>query len=183
MRCSSNDWGSIVYLSLSGRRLLGYADDDKVEGMSLLDIIHPDERAAVIERAKRLRGTPEPVVVPVERRVLREKDGSTITLEVVPHGIMIDGEQAAVAIARDVSARKAFEAQLVLKDRLASLGRLSASIGHELNNPLHYVLGNLEMMQKQLESAALDANMLERLNQHLTLIRDGAMRMRDIVRT
>jgi signal transduction histidine kinase/DNA-binding NarL/FixJ family response regulator len=34
--------------------------------------------------------------------------------------------------------------QLLLADRLASLGRVAASIGHEINNPLTYVMSNLE---------------------------------------
>jgi signal transduction histidine kinase/ActR/RegA family two-component response regulator len=34
--------------------------------------------------------------------------------------------------------------QLLLADRLSSLGRVAAGIGHEINNPLTYVMGNLE---------------------------------------
>jgi signal transduction histidine kinase/FixJ family two-component response regulator len=34
--------------------------------------------------------------------------------------------------------------QLLLADRLSSLGRVAASIGHEINNPLSYVIGNLD---------------------------------------
>jgi signal transduction histidine kinase/CheY-like chemotaxis protein len=38
--------------------------------------------------------------------------------------------------------------QLLLADRLSSLGRVAAGIGHEINNPLTYVLGNLEEIQR-----------------------------------
>lgn len=36
-------------------------------------------------------------------------------------------------------------------NRLASLGRLAASIGHEINNPLTYVICNLELLQQRIE--------------------------------
>jgi signal transduction histidine kinase/CheY-like chemotaxis protein len=38
--------------------------------------------------------------------------------------------------------------QLLLADRLSSLGRVAAGIGHEINNPLTYVLGNLEEIRR-----------------------------------
>ena len=39
---------------------------------------------------------------------------------------------------------------LVRSERLAGLGRLSASIGHEINNPLSYVIGNLNYVCDEL---------------------------------
>jgi signal transduction histidine kinase len=102
--------------------------------------------------------------------------------EIAAHSTVFDGEHAVLAIARDVSVRKEFETQLVMNDRLASLGRLSASIGHELNNPLAYVLGNVTLMERELARADLPADVVDRLSQHVTIIREGAARMRDIVR-
>ncbi len=39
---------------------------------------------------------------------------------------------------------------LARAERLAALGRLSASIGHEINNPLSYVIGNLNYISEEL---------------------------------
>jgi len=173
--------GEIVYMSPSARRMLGYALDEDISGMMALDIVHPDDRAKVVERVMEVvaRGGAAPTM---EERLLR-KDGTSIVAEVVAHSTVFDGEHALLAIARDASARKEVEAQLVMNDRLASLGRLSASIGHELNNPLAYVLGNVELMQRELARVdGLPADVAERLTQHVTIIREGAARMRDIVR-
>ena len=68
-----------------------------------------------------------------------------------------------------------------MTDRLASLGRLSASIGHELNNPLGYVLGNAELVERELAKADVPKEVAERLEPHVRMVREGAMRMRDIV--
>jgi signal transduction histidine kinase len=43
--------------------------------------------------------------------------------------------------------------QLLLSDRLASIGMVAAGVAHEINNPLAYVLGNVEFVLEQLEHA------------------------------
>jgi signal transduction histidine kinase/CheY-like chemotaxis protein len=69
---------------------------------------------------------------------------------------------------------------LVRSERLAGLGRLSASIGHEINNPLSYVIGNLNYVCDELgddQSVRQDA-LIE------SAVRDalgGAERIRKIV--
>jgi signal transduction histidine kinase len=35
-------------------------------------------------------------------------------------------------------------------DRMASLGRLAAGVAHEINNPLAYVLGSIELLERGL---------------------------------
>jgi len=41
--------------------------------------------------------------------------------------------------------------QLLFADRLATVGRLAAGVGHEINNPLSYILSNLRFIRKELE--------------------------------
>jgi PAS domain S-box-containing protein len=53
-----------------------------------------------------------------------------------------------VELARDVTARREAEAALQQTERLASLGMLAAGIAHEINNPMTYVLGNLEHLSE-----------------------------------
>ncbi|KFE64183.1 sensor histidine kinase [Hyalangium minutum] len=44
--------------------------------------------------------------------------------------------------------------QLLFADRLATVGRLAAGVGHEINNPLSYILSNLRFIRKELEQDA-----------------------------
>ncbi len=66
------------------------------------------------------------------------------------------------------------QSRLARKDRLEFLGRIAASVGHEVNNPLTYVLGNLAL----LDEHDLDADARELLAQS----REGATRIARIVR-
>jgi CheY-like chemotaxis protein/anti-sigma regulatory factor (Ser/Thr protein kinase) len=71
---------------------------------------------------------------------------------------------------------------LVEADRLAALGVLSAGIAHEINNPLAYLLLNLEYLSRELPTLAQHPGKLDAL---LVRVRDachGADRVASIVR-
>jgi PAS domain S-box-containing protein len=172
--------GSLVYMSPSARRMLGYTLDEDVTGLSAIELVHPDDHPKVIERVFAI--LTHGVAAPTAEERLVRRDGSHVVVEIAALNTVFDGEAAVLAIARDVTARKEFESQLVMNDRLASLGRLSASIGHELNNPLAYVLGNVGFMERELaRSSELPRDFVERFRTYVTVVREGASRMRDIV--
>ncbi|MFT3713147.1 MAG: response regulator [Archangium sp.] len=54
-----------------------------------------------------------------------------------------------VAVFRDVSKEKATQTQLMVSDRMASVGMLAAGVAHEINNPLAAVVANLAMLRAQ----------------------------------
>ena len=141
--------------------------------------MHPDDRENVIERVRQMltHGTPAPLL---EERLVR-RDGSPLIAEIAAHNVIFDGEPAILAIARDITTRKELDGELIMTDRLASLGRLSASIGHELNNPLGYVLGNVALVERELAKEDVPKELAARLEAHVRMVREGAMRMRDIV--
>lgn len=61
-------------------------------------------------------------------------------------------------ILTDITERTELQSQLLLADRLATVGTLSASVAHEVNNPLFYISANLEALEGRLsESPANDA--------------------------
>jgi two-component system cell cycle sensor histidine kinase/response regulator CckA len=82
------------------------------------------------------------------------------------------------------------EVQRAETERMASLGTLAAGVAHEINNPLAYVLGSLELGLRELSD--LQALLRENAGPELRLVssalsaldnaRDGAERVRNIVR-
>lgn len=74
---------------------------------------------------------------------------------------------------------KETETQLVQTEKLASLGRMSAGIIHEINNPLNYAKTGLFALRKQ--SRHLPADQLEDFEEVVTDIEEGVNRVKDIV--
>jgi signal transduction histidine kinase len=91
-----------------------------------------------------------------------------------------DGEIVGAAmIATDVSERRRLEAQLRAADRMVALGTLAAGLAHEINNPLAYVLLNLERVARELGPDRGDVH--AGLGAHVASALDGAERIRRIV--
>jgi PAS domain S-box-containing protein len=86
----------------------------------------------------------------------------------------------AVLLLRDISDKKQAEAQLMVSDRMASIGTLAAGVAHEINNPLAAVLANLDLAigAAKAEPASLPPQLEEELHD----ARAGAERVRRIVR-
>lgn len=75
--------------------------------------------------------------------------------------------------------------QLVRTEKLAMAGQLAAGVGHEINNPLSYVTGNLQFALEQLEHLAQHPGDAEALSEALDALREareGAERIRVTVR-
>lgn len=73
-------------------------------------------------------------------------------------------------------------ARLGQTERLASLGMLAAGVGHEINNPLAYVLGNLELALTEMDKAAASPAALREVREALCEAKGGAEQIRRIVR-
>jgi two-component system NtrC family sensor kinase len=74
------------------------------------------------------------------------------------------------------------QAQLVQTEKLASLGKLSASIAHEINNPLSGILTYAKLLSRKLRTGPPDAEGLQAALHHLGLVERETQRCVTIVR-
>ncbi len=75
--------------------------------------------------------------------------------------------------------------QLLISERMASVGTLAAGVAHEINNPLAAVIANLELMTKDLQRVSADLDIrprMEEIFEELKDARESADRLRHIVR-
>lgn len=72
-------------------------------------------------------------------------------------------------------------AKLLHRDKLISLGRLSASVVHEINNPLAGILNYAKLMGKILKEKQLTPQYLEKFSHYLQLVESESARVSGIV--
>ncbi len=170
----------VMYLNGRAARLLGLESAAQGTGRMITEFLHPDDRDRAATRIRRLleRGGLD------ERAEYRSIDGrgEEHTVEISSIPIEYQGGPAVLAFARDVTERKRMETKLLEADRLTALGVLSAGVAHEINNPLAYVLLNLEYLKRELPKAAADPARVESLMVRVHDACHGADRVAAIVR-
>jgi len=78
----------------------------------------------------------------------KHKDGRIVHVSVKNIPIIVDNEVVGVyGIAKDITKQKLTEQQLIKSEKLSAVGQLSASIAHEIRNPLTALKGFLQIMR------------------------------------
>jgi signal transduction histidine kinase/CheY-like chemotaxis protein len=74
--------------------------------------------------------------------------------------------------------------QLMNADRLVAMGRLAAGVGHEINNPLTYVLSGLSVLADELDALVgeVPPGRLQDARETMVEMRQGLERIRQVVR-
>lgn len=72
--------------------------------------------------------------------------------------------------------------ELIHIEKIASLGKLSSSVAHEINNPLAGVLTYTKLVHKQLSKVDMDPTTKESMLKHLKVIETETKRCGDIVK-
>jgi PAS domain S-box-containing protein len=169
--------GRLVETNRAIRRMLGRAEGE-LRALGFADVHAERDRPSAEAILRQMReGTMRSVELP--RRLVR-RDGAVLDAIVRATALQDDagGFRFALAVVEDVTERKRLEAQLVLADRMASVGTLAAGVAHEINNPLAFILGNLEYALGELRRVAPEPEVERALSE----ARDGALRVREIVR-
>jgi PAS domain S-box-containing protein len=173
--------GHIAHANPSFLASLGYSGVLEVSGREAISLVHPDDRQRLLEWCPPLAPAVD-VSRPQEIR-LRSKRGTEVAFEVVVRQAEFEGSICLFLFARDVTERKATQVRLLQADRMASIGTLASGVAHEINNPLAYVIGNLDILGEALGRAASgDGAALREASEVVEDARQGADRVRRIVR-
>ena len=100
--------------------------------------------------------------------------------------VAYEGERPSreLTLLQDVTEQSLLQAQLRLTDRLTSLGTMAAGVAHEINNPLAFVLGNLNVVKSTLAPLTdiPDVDLVD-LKDAVNEAIEGAERVRQIVQS
>jgi PAS domain S-box-containing protein len=162
------------YISPSVKRLLGYTDQEMLH-VKLSDVLTPKSyEKQRNELIKDIQNGKSHSTLQLEAI---HNDGYIIPVEV--HASLVRDEkgepQEIVGVARDITERKKMEEQLIMQDRLASIGQLISGLAHELNNPLTGIIGFSTLLLKR--------ELPEDIKQDINIIIDEGQRIANIVKS
>ena len=171
-------------MSDKGRAIFNFGPDEPLSRELFLSRVHPDDRIAMDEAIERARAASQ--TFELEYRLLRP-DGETRWL--ISRGRYLRNDQGEVSeligVAIDVTAQ--FNANLQLRlqreelahmSRVSSMGELTASLAHELNQPLSAIASNAAAGRRFLAQSSLEPKMFEEL---LADVAADAQRAGDII--
>ena len=152
-------FGYIIYFNRAAEKILGYREEE-VRGMRCEEVF--------AERMPRLASYLMDAVrfgQDFPRTEIEILNGARKSL---PLGLSISvlteegkGLRGVIAIFTDLTDAKQLEQRARAADRLAAVGELSASIAHEIRNPLAAISGSVEVLANDLKPQGENARLME----------------------
>ncbi len=151
--------GRIIFFNRAAEKILGYQEQD-VRGLLCVDVF-----------AKRMPNLAASLMESIDlgaAQIRRELEIHNDHNEKIPIGLSISilkeenyEFRGVIAIFSDITEAKTMEAKVRASDRLSAVGELSASIAHEIRNPLAAISGSVEVLQSELNVAGENARLME----------------------
>jgi PAS domain S-box-containing protein len=171
--------GRMAYANACAARTFGFESAEELCARPLDQLVVAEDLPLMFDRMRRVREGEK--VYPSEYRAAR-KDGSVAIVEIHSVAIEYEGQPALLALGRDAGERRRLQAELMRTDRMATIGLLAASVAHEINNPLTYVLLALRRLRLRIEELVPDGAARAEALGLLDEAREGGDRVVEIVR-
>ena len=165
--------GNVSFLNPVAEQLTGW-DYQAARGRPLHEVLRIiDERTRTeLEDPVALVRRSQPVVNVSSHVALISRSGQEYPLELTGSPILNDRNQlvGVVAVFRDITQRRQTEQTLRSSERLALAGRLSATIAHEIRNPLDTVSNLIYLLRHEEDPSNVSSQYLELASDELARI-------------
>ncbi|MGD9121864.1 MAG: PAS domain S-box protein, partial [Desulfobacterales bacterium] len=175
--------GRVVYENPELKKIYSLSSEDNL--LKFLDYVHPDD----IEKVKQAH----------DRIVSEETNSAEIDFRFHPptgNGqksemrwfqcrgtrFQYQGQEALLLNAVDITEAKQLEHQLLIKNKMLSLGRVAAGIAHEIRNPLTGINTYLYTIEDLCDSDQLGAEDMEIIRQIITQIQVASNKIESVIK-
>jgi PAS domain S-box-containing protein len=178
-------YGTAVRVNRALCELTGYRADELM-GRPIWETLLAAPEAETVERAFGRHGPRFHAVMPKNvEGTIRTKTGDPRTVSWTNAALLDATGQTEYVIGAgvDVTDRKEIQLRLQISDRMASIGTLAAGVAHGINNPLAYVIANLDYVKNKLAApwAGLSPPEVREVRDLIEESLEGADRVRRIV--
>ncbi len=179
--------GRVLIYNGSMERLAGYGREEVLAGMRFDQFLATAE-AARFNSELIGQGYGGPGRLYLYETLLKVKDGRNIPVQVSAVCLMDEGRPSGrVGFFRDLREMRKLErdiadqARILHQDKMMSLGRLAASVVHEINNPLSGILNYIRLMAKMLRQGPLGGDRQQKFERYVGIIESETDRCSRIV--
>lgn len=177
----------IVIFNKSMEQMLGFSRETVLGKKQLKNLLSPDEADRISHALDGKRYGGKNRLMLVEATLLDHKERKIpVQMSATPL-FKDDRPDGWVFFARDLREIRRLEremadqAQILHQDKMMSLGRLAASMVHEINNPLSGILNYSRLMSRILRKGPLTEERRTKFIQHLGLVENETQRCSQIV--
>lgn len=183
--CDDND--TVVTYNQSMEQMLGYPKEDVLHMMTFKQFFPAGGLAHFYEELSGSAYSGKDRLILYETTLLN-KSGSEIPVQISASLLLDQGRKnGLVCFCRDLREIRKLErevsdqASILHQDKMMSLGRLAASVVHEINNPLSGILNYLRLMSRVLRQGSLSEGRKEKFERYLDLVVNETTRCSQIV--
>ncbi|WNG43599.1 PAS domain-containing protein [Archangium minus] len=170
--------GNLTFLGSTWTSLTGLTVED-VLGQPLVEMVHPEDRPRVQALLDAIAARVQ-ASFRLELRLLAS--GGPRWVELAAHSSPT-GQGEMLGTLSDTTERRQLQACLQQSDRLATLGMLVPGFAHEMNNPLAFMLANLEYLLSSMGdvAGAAPASQVAEWREAIGEVHEGAERLRQLI--
>ncbi len=174
--------GMIIIFNSAAEKLLGYRKDEVIGVMNIVQIYPPGVARKIMKDLK--SNDFGGIDILQKRQVsLVHKHGAELPVYISAAILYENGKEAgSVGIFTDLREKIKLEKQLLRSEKLSSLGKLSAGIAHEINQPLTGVLTFAHLLAKKFKNDESTRKDLEIIVRETTRIRGIVQGILDFAR-
>jgi PAS domain S-box-containing protein len=182
-----DDQGVVVTFNRSMVKVLGYQKEEVVNRFGFSDLFAADDDKLFMEKMVLPDYGGENRLFLFETALIA-KSGKRVPVQVSAVTLWEQDKKSGwVCFFRDLRQMRELEreladqASILHQDKMMSLGRLCASVVHEINNPLFGVLNYVRLMLRILERGNPKAESLEKFQRYLDLVEKETQRCSTII--